>query len=70
MGKREINSNWMPNVGSYMFVQTAMLFCVHALKYKMPTWVIWFPTWVYGIMLVIALVIFVVMMVTLAVIDR
>ncbi len=70
MTKKEVNSDWMPRVSSYLFVQTAIFFAHFGLGYDMPTWVMWFPTWVYAIMVAIALIIFVVMMVTLAVIDK
>jgi len=47
MGKEDII---MPKIG-YVFVQSALLFCVYGLNYNLPYFVKWFPTLIYLISL-------------------
>lgn len=35
--------------GNYMFTQSALLFLHYGMEYKMPSWVVWFPSILYGI---------------------
>ncbi len=43
MTKDRIDFNFL-NLGSYTFVQCALLFIYYGLHYNLPIWVLWFPS--------------------------
>jgi len=54
---------------SYVFIQCAMFFLHYGLKYKMPWWVVWFPTFIYGIILVVSLILLLIIIVAAVILD-
>ncbi len=57
-GNFETATKMIPSF-NYVFVQSAMFFLHYGMGYKMPSWVIWFPTIYYSIMVTIFIIIFI-----------
>lgn len=54
---------------SYVLIQCIMFFLNYGLKYEMPSWVVWFPTIIYGSILIIILIIFLIILIASAMIS-
>lgn len=48
-------------IGSYLFVQTALLIAHYGFDIDMPRWVLWFPSIITGIILFIVIMIMIIM---------
>lgn len=54
-GRKALIKGIMPRL-SYTLVQCAMFVVHYGLGYKMPSWVVWFPTWIYAAILILLLI--------------
>jgi len=61
-------TNYIPQF-SYTLIQCAMFFLHFGLGYKMPIWVVWFPTIVFTVVLIIILLIFLIIIIVGVITD-
>lgn len=58
-GRKTLIKGIMPRL-SYTLVQCAMFVVHYGLGYKMPSWVVWFPTWIYIAILILLLILWII----------
>ena len=51
------------SLGSWLFIQTVLFVIHYGFDKKLPFWVLWFPTFIMGIVILFIIVIFVIMLI-------